>query len=56
MKKILFCKECNTYTMEEKHCNKKTIDPRPPKFSPEDKYAKYRREVKKQALKKEGLL
>jgi H/ACA ribonucleoprotein complex subunit 3 len=24
-------------------CNLKTISPKPPKYSPEDKYAKYRR-------------
>jgi len=37
-------------------CNKKTIQPRPPKYSPDDKYSKYRRQVKKEQLIKEDLL
>lgn len=30
------------------HCDKKTISPKPAKYSPEDKYGKYRRIAKKQ--------
>ncbi|MDP7179868.1 MAG: RNA-protein complex protein Nop10 [Candidatus Woesearchaeota archaeon] len=58
MKHIFRCPDCNTYTLKEvcQKCNTKTIATRPPKFSPEDKYAKYRRTVKKPLLKKEGLL
>ena len=37
-------------------CNKKTIHPRPPKYSPDDKYSKYRREFKKEQLIKDNLL
>ncbi len=40
--KIYFCDKCNQYTMEEKHCNKKTLQKKPAKFSPTDKYSKYR--------------
>ena len=36
-------------------CNEKAEEPKPPKFSPEDKYGKYRREVKKQEWQKKGL-
>jgi rRNA maturation protein Nop10 len=34
--------------MKEIHCGKKTSNPKPAKFSPEDKYGKYRRIAKKQ--------
>ena len=32
-----------------------TISPKPPKFSPQDKYGHYRREQKKPELKEKGL-
>ncbi|MFH1275643.1 MAG: RNA-protein complex protein Nop10 [Candidatus Woesearchaeota archaeon] len=51
------CNSCNTYTMEEK-CPLCLIDaprPLPPKFSPEDKYGNYRREVKKEDLKSKNM-
>lgn len=49
MTSILKCKECNIYTLEQKcpECGKKTVEVKPPKYSPEDKYAKYRREYKR---------
>lgn len=37
-------------------CSAKTNLAKPPKYSLEDKYGKYRREVKKEELKKKGLL
>ena len=37
-------------------CNIKTINPKPAKFSVDDKMAKYRRQAKEEQLKKEGLL
>lgn len=46
-KKILKCQFCNAFTMKEIHCNKPTINPTPAKYSPEDKYGKYRRQYKK---------
>jgi H/ACA ribonucleoprotein complex subunit 3 len=48
MKKILRCPKCLIYTMEEtcSKCKVKTINPKPAKYSPEDKYGKYRRIAK----------
>ncbi|HIJ11633.1 TPA: RNA-protein complex protein Nop10 [Candidatus Woesearchaeota archaeon] len=56
MKHIHKCTLCSTYTMKETcSCGGKTVQPKPPKFSPEDKYGKYRRQVKKEELKEKGL-
>ena len=48
-KEILFCKSCHTYTLKEScpKCNKKTVSPKPGKYSPLDPYGKYRRIAKK---------
>ena len=45
---IQACKNCNTFTLLEScsQCNTKTSNPLPPRFSPEDKYGKYRRMLK----------
>ena len=57
MKHILKCMKCNEYSMNEKcKCGGKAVEARPPKYSPDDKYGKYRREVKQVQLKKEGLI
>jgi rRNA maturation protein Nop10 len=37
-------------------CGEKTADIKPAKYSPEDKYAKYRREIKRQQLIDNNLL
>ncbi len=37
-------------------CGNKSLSPKPPKYSPVDKYAKYRRVGKLEQRKKEGLL
>lgn len=37
-------------------CGVKTANPRPPKYSPKDPYARYRRKAKEKELKKRGLL
>jgi len=44
MKHILKCSKCDIYTMKNKCpvCNEETINPKPPKFSIEDKYSDYR--------------
>lgn len=57
-KHILFCPVCKIYTMKEScpECNSKTIDNKPPKYSPEDKYGKYRRETKRKEYEEKGLL
>jgi H/ACA ribonucleoprotein complex subunit 3 len=43
------CVDCEEYTLNVKFCPKcggKTMIPHPAKFSPDDKYAKYRRMMK----------
>ncbi len=45
---IFFCKKCNVYTLKEIHsCGEKAIVKIPPKYSPVDKYSKYRLELNK---------
>ncbi len=48
MKHMFKCPKCGEYTLKETcpKCNIKTVTPRPPRFSPQDKYAKYRRKAK----------
>lgn len=43
------CEKCDEYTFKDtcKKCNEKTITPGPARFSPEDRYGKYRRMMKK---------
>lgn len=54
---IFKCQECGKYTMEERcSCGGKAITTRPPKYSPEDKYGKYRRIAKKEESVKRGLI
>lgn len=48
MKHILKCTVCGEYTMKAEHHGKKTLSPKPAKYSPEDKYGKYRRIAKKE--------
>ena len=50
MPNLLYCKKCKTYTLETicNKCKNNTISKKPPRFSPEDHYGKYRRELKKQ--------
>jgi H/ACA ribonucleoprotein complex subunit 3 len=57
MKHILKCPNCNKYCISEKcSCGAKAIENKPPKYSPEDKYGEYRRKVKEEEWKKEGLI
>ncbi|MEA1906818.1 MAG: RNA-protein complex protein Nop10 [Euryarchaeota archaeon] len=46
--KILRCTQCNRYTLEETCpvCDSATVNPRPARFSPEDRYGEYRRRMK----------
>jgi H/ACA ribonucleoprotein complex subunit 3 len=37
-------------------CGEKAIMPKPPKYSPEDKYARYRRIAKEEDRKKDELI
>ncbi|MCX6709480.1 MAG: ribosome biogenesis protein [Candidatus Woesearchaeota archaeon] len=58
MRHILICPKCRKYTISEKCavCNETAIPNKPAKYSPEDKYASYRRQVKKPEIVKKGLL
>jgi len=47
MKHILKCPKCGKYTLKDTCCEK-TIRAVPAKYSPEDKYASYRRMVKRE--------
>ncbi|MEM4263826.1 MAG: nucleolar RNA-binding Nop10p family protein [Candidatus Woesearchaeota archaeon] len=52
MKHILRCENCRKYTMKEQcSCSGKALTMKPAKYSPEDKYADYRRKAKKQEVK-----
>jgi len=43
------CPVCGRYTMEDECpvCGERTVSPLPPRFSPEDRYGKYRRALKR---------
>lgn len=57
MKQILKCQNCSKYTMKEScSCGGTAVTVRPAKFSPDDKYAEYRRRVKEQERKEQGLI
>ncbi|MEM2131618.1 MAG: RNA-protein complex protein Nop10 [Candidatus Woesearchaeota archaeon] len=58
MKHIYKCIKCQKYTLSENcpFCNEKTIQPKPAKYSPDDKYGDYRRQVKEPERKEKGYL
>ena len=58
MKHLFKCSKCGQYTMKEicPVCGAKALNPKPAKYGPEDKMAKYRRDAKQEELKKKGLL
>ncbi len=47
MKKLKVCRKCWIYTFKDRcpKCSKKTETPHPPKYSPVDKWGKYRRRI-----------
>lgn len=49
MSKLRYCTQCKSYTLEEKCkvCGRDTITKGPARFSPEDRYGKYRLALKK---------
>jgi len=55
MRHILFCEQCKSYTMQEMHCDSKTVPRQPAKWSPEDKYGSYRLQARRPDLEKKGL-
>jgi len=58
MGKIKYCQKCDEYTLKEvcEKCNEPSIVRQPPKYSPIDKNAKYRRQARKDDLINRGLL
>jgi H/ACA ribonucleoprotein complex subunit 3 len=57
VKYLLKCKECHHYGLYNPQlkcsiCGGKLINPKPPKYSPIDKYGKYRREYFKDEFKR----
>lgn len=57
MKHILRCTICGNYTMNEKcGCDGNAITTKPAKFSPQDKFAEWRRKAKVPLLKEKGLM
>lgn len=44
---LRICPACHEYTLADTcpSCGKPTNSPRPPRYSPEDKYGKYRRQL-----------
>ena len=58
MKQMLKCPKCETYTMQGR-CpvdSEKTINPKPAKYSPDDRMGNYRRKAKREMLEEKGLL
>ena len=49
---ILKCKNCKAYTLHETcpKCKGEAVIVRPPKYSPDDPYAEYRRKAKEKML------
>ncbi|MBN2566831.1 RNA-protein complex protein Nop10 [Candidatus Woesearchaeota archaeon] len=57
MQHILKCRACGRYTLKEAcPCGGEAVNPKPAKYSPEDHYAKYRREAKREDLERQGLV
>jgi len=55
MRHIYKC-QCGKYTMKQEcECGQEVITTKPPKYSP-GKFAKYRREARRDPLKQKGLL
>lgn len=58
MKHMTLCRKCGVYTMKDIciKCNGKTENPKPAKYSPEDKYGSYRRKAKMEGWSEKGLI
>ena len=57
MKRLLRCPRCAAYTLQETHsCGALSVPPQPAKWSPEDRYGKYRRDARREELVGKGLL
>ena len=54
---ILKCENCGKFTLSEIcSCGGKATNFLPPKYSPDDTYAKYRREAKEETRKEQNLI
>ena len=53
---ILQCEKSGKFTLGKRGMGEKAVNPLPPKFSPDDAYGKYRREVKERERKEKDLL
>ena len=57
MNRILKCQKCSSYTMKELcGCGGTAVQAKPPKYSPDDAYASYRRRAKAGDFKEKGLI
>lgn len=57
MRHILKCVSCGKYTMKERcACGEKTTNPKPVKFSIDDRFASYKRKAKMETYAKKGLI
>lgn len=45
---MMYCNVCNNYTLKSVCCEKSTISKVPPKYSPDDKYAGMRKNIKRE--------
>jgi len=48
MKKMRKCPKCGEYTLAESHCVP-AVSAYPPRYSPQDKYANYRRKAREES-------
>ena len=53
---IFRCVVCHSYTMNSAHCEIRTEDVMPAKYSPHDKMGKYRRQAKEAERKTQGVI
>jgi len=57
MKHILRCESCGNYTLKEAcSCGGRATTTRPVKYSPQDKFAEWRRKAKVLMMKEKGLM
>ncbi len=53
--RIQWCRECDAPTLHDDcpRCGAKAVNPLPPRYSPDDPYGKYRRELKRRTRKEQ---
>ena len=56
MKRIRRCTVCGAYMLKMVCCGAETAPVSPPKYSPEDKYAGYRRKAKEHIYRQWGVV